>query len=454
MPSPELDVTVHLPDGVSIHGADSTVAASRTRSAAEEAARIARDSATLTATTAYEAALFYARAAKDVAEKAANDVFAAATGPARATRDTAIATAQQVFDRDPGVVAAKATLDGAIRAADLIRVESVRNAAKDRANSTYDAATAVQRAALDAAIATAEHVYSMFVQGAEATRQSAIEAAGIAYGVAEAAASRDRDIAIGLADAAYNSAMAVARNNYDTAVAAPSPVSATVGLNIAGNPDKAVAVKVGAEVGGTGTPITLGPISLSVQGGREVSAATASARNAAEEAARAARDAAASAAQAVYSAALRSAEDVHTTTLERINAAFAAGSAPRPPDRGGLIAPATGRSSSSALNFRTVEEAIRAAGSIYEQARSEARNVLDAAMAAADAAYNTAMQAAKNSYEAAAPSPVAAKVDVSLSKLPKARFRLAGLDIGFYLFSWRIFSIKVKGEADIGDTAP
>ncbi len=43
------------------------------------------------------------------------------------------------------------------------------------------------------------------------------------------------------------------------------------------------------------------------------------------------------------------------------------------------------------------------------------------------------------------------RLDLSLRQMPKGKLILNGFDIGFYLFSWRIFSIKMKGEAKLDD---
>jgi hypothetical protein len=152
-----------------------------------------------------------------------------------------------------------------------------------------------------------------------------------------------------------------------------------------------------------------------------------------------------------------------------------------------------------------LDSAIADADAIYNQADEAERVIYDAAELAANNVFNAALSAAKAEYEntISVPRPVAAtvglmvaidpnkalntvlagdtnnpvkmevslnsdsekpflatikgdeknpvKIDLNLNKLPKGKLRINGIDIGFYLFSWRIFSIRVKGEAQMDD---
>jgi len=151
---------------------------------------------------------------------------------------------------------------------------------------------------------------------------------------------------------------------------------------------------------------------------------------------------------------------------------------------------------------RTIlDGAIASADGTYNEAEAAERTIYNAAEETANNIYKTAVDAAKVEFDntVSVPRPIAAtvglmvamdsskalttvikgdeqtpvnvainadtekpfnttirgdeknpmKIDLSLSKLPKGKLKINGIDIGFYLFSWRIFSIKVNGRAEI-----
>jgi len=225
-----------------------------------------------------------------------------------------------------------------------------------------------------------------------------------------------------------------------------------VGVNVKGDEDQPLDVKLSADIGGT-TPITINPINLSIQGGDVVPAATA-VLHGAQESANAVFRETTETAKKKYKIACVDADKKYAENLQIIDKVYRDKlSSSDQINRDELIASVIGRRTSSDIHIENKEDAIKLAKSIYDQAVSEAINVRDSEIGAATTAYNASMEKANNDYVTAiaAPSPVAAKVDLNLEKLPKGKLKLAGLDIGFYLFSCRIFSIKVQGEASLED---